>query len=262
MARIFNSIRQRLLKENRLTRYVVYAVGEIFLVMIGILLALQVNNWNTARSERHKEVKYLRSLKHDLQVDLVNLHEMIDLRRKKTNTAISLLSFTLPKDARGILAMDSMVWVVFGWKDYHPRTNTLKELTNTGDLGLIRSDSIKAILLDIEQANAEVVTSVAHMRREYDEYLYDRAALLREQSPFRDIRASYEQLRAVNDTAVTAERTQELTTQSGEFLKDRVVRNGLRLAAGNNSYIRGQYESILSDTQRLITLIDKDLNTP
>jgi len=262
MARIFNSIRQRLLKENRLTRYLVYAVGEILLVMIGILLAVQVNNWNSARIERHKEIKYLRALKHDLQVDLVNLKEMIDLRRKKTNTAIALLTTPPPIDTRGIQALDSMVKVVFGWKDYHPRTNTLKELTNSGDLSLIRSDSIKTILLDIEQANAVVATSVAHMRREYDEYLYDRAALLREQSPFLDVRASYEQLRAVNDTAVTAERTQELATQSEEFLRDRVVRNGLRLAAGNNSYIRGQYERILSDTQRLIALIDNDLNTP
>jgi hypothetical protein len=44
MARIFNSIRQRLLKENRLTRYLVYAVGEILLVVIGILIALNINN--------------------------------------------------------------------------------------------------------------------------------------------------------------------------------------------------------------------------
>ena len=43
MARIFNTIRQRLLKENRLTRYLVYAIGEIMLVVIGILIALQLN---------------------------------------------------------------------------------------------------------------------------------------------------------------------------------------------------------------------------
>ncbi len=49
MARIFHSIRQRLLKENRLTRYMGYAIGEILLVVIGILIALQVNNWNEGR---------------------------------------------------------------------------------------------------------------------------------------------------------------------------------------------------------------------
>ena len=54
MPRIFNTIRQRLLKENRFTRYLVYAIGEIVLVVIGILLALQVNTWNLARQDRQK----------------------------------------------------------------------------------------------------------------------------------------------------------------------------------------------------------------
>jgi len=58
MARIFNSIRQRLLKENRLTRYLVYAVGEILLVVIGILIAVNINDWNADRKQQ-REIKQL-----------------------------------------------------------------------------------------------------------------------------------------------------------------------------------------------------------
>jgi uncharacterized membrane protein YgaE (UPF0421/DUF939 family) len=49
MIQFFRKIRQRLLSENRFTKYLFYAFGEIILVMIGILLALQVNNWNEQR---------------------------------------------------------------------------------------------------------------------------------------------------------------------------------------------------------------------
>ena len=56
MPRIFNSIRQRLLAQNRFTRYFVYAIGEILLVVIGILIALQINNWNENQKLRHRQV--------------------------------------------------------------------------------------------------------------------------------------------------------------------------------------------------------------
>ncbi|MBX2828179.1 MAG: hypothetical protein KTR22_08450 [Flavobacteriaceae bacterium] len=51
MIHFFRRIRQQLLKENKISRYLLYALGEIALVMIGILLALQVNNWNSQRNE-------------------------------------------------------------------------------------------------------------------------------------------------------------------------------------------------------------------
>jgi len=73
MARIFNTTRQRLLKENRLTRYLIYAIGEIVLVVIGILIALQLNNWNAERKERALEVKTLSELLTSFQGDLKDL---------------------------------------------------------------------------------------------------------------------------------------------------------------------------------------------
>ncbi len=52
MIKFFRQIRQQLLSENKTGKYLKYAIGEIILVMIGILLALQVNNWNEIRKER------------------------------------------------------------------------------------------------------------------------------------------------------------------------------------------------------------------
>ena len=52
--KVFRQIRVRMLKENRTTRYLLYAIGEIFLVVIGILIALQVSTWNQERQARNK----------------------------------------------------------------------------------------------------------------------------------------------------------------------------------------------------------------
>ena len=63
MIKFFRQIRQRLLMENKTSKYFKYAIGEIVLVVIGILIALQINNWNEANSEQNKLNTYLNSLK-------------------------------------------------------------------------------------------------------------------------------------------------------------------------------------------------------
>jgi len=71
------------MEQNKTGKYLKYAVGEIILVMIGILLALQVNNWNIARTERIQEIKYLNNIKLDLQKDLASLTYQLEFRKGK-----------------------------------------------------------------------------------------------------------------------------------------------------------------------------------
>lgn len=80
MLRFFNRIRQSLLSENKFTKYVLYAIGEIFLVVIGILIALQVNNWNEDRKESRIINNVLSEIKEDLIQDIAELRRMIDVR--------------------------------------------------------------------------------------------------------------------------------------------------------------------------------------
>ena len=62
MIKFYRNIRQKLLAADKTANYFKYAIGEIILVMIGILLALQVNNWNTNRINRYEEEKALNSI--------------------------------------------------------------------------------------------------------------------------------------------------------------------------------------------------------
>ncbi|MDR5590982.1 DUF6090 family protein [Christiangramia sp. SM2212] len=67
MIKLFRNIRRRLLRENRFTRYLIYAIGEIVLVVIGILIALQINNWNENRKQNFKAAQLNQQLYEELE---------------------------------------------------------------------------------------------------------------------------------------------------------------------------------------------------
>ena len=78
MMKFFRKIRQNLLMENKTGKYLKYAIGEIVLVVIGILIALSINNWNEERKLKSVEIKILQDLMNDIQVNIGNLNEGIN----------------------------------------------------------------------------------------------------------------------------------------------------------------------------------------
>ncbi|MFY9242466.1 MAG: DUF6090 family protein [Polaribacter sp.] len=77
MIKFFRKIRQNLLMENKTSKYFKYAIGEIVLVVIGILIALQINNWNENRQKNNQERMIMINLKEELQQNIKNLDERI-----------------------------------------------------------------------------------------------------------------------------------------------------------------------------------------
>ncbi|MEZ4950978.1 MAG: DUF6090 family protein [Saprospiraceae bacterium] len=75
--KVFNKNRKEQIIEKQFIHYLKYAAGEIVLLVIGILLALQVNNWNEDRVDRIKETEYLNYFKEDLQRQIVPFDELI-----------------------------------------------------------------------------------------------------------------------------------------------------------------------------------------
>lgn len=77
MIKLFRKIRQNLLYENKRSRYLKYAIGEIFLVVIGILIALQINNWNQNRLLKNDEVLLVKQLLQDTKADALFFEERL-----------------------------------------------------------------------------------------------------------------------------------------------------------------------------------------
>lgn len=83
MIKFFRKIRQKLLQEGKTTNYFKYAIGEILLVVIGILIALQINNWNEERKEQNKLLNIYSLIYNDIKNDIQELHRNVAFYNEK-----------------------------------------------------------------------------------------------------------------------------------------------------------------------------------
>lgn len=98
MISIFRKIRQTMLKENKISRYLIYALGEILLVMIGILLALQVNNWNEKRKLTSTLESTLRNISYDLEADTLTAANIIKFYEENQKNSAKILQGKITKE--------------------------------------------------------------------------------------------------------------------------------------------------------------------
>jgi len=143
MIKFFRHIRQRLIADNRFSKYLLYAIGEIILVVIGILIALQINNWNEERKERFTEQKILKQLQKEYTQNLKQLDEKILMRNKMTQASNALLDYIdNPKD----LENDSLLYYLFRLSQDPTFDPIENDIMTTGKLRLITNDSISEML--------------------------------------------------------------------------------------------------------------------
>ncbi len=131
------------MEKNKTGKYLKYAIGEILLVMIGILLALQVNNWNENRKNSSIEKETLSNLKADLKSSLVQLNNKIDQNEYYTSQDSILLDAIqfkkeLPKDSLGQLML-SHIWT----PTFDPELGALNEILSTGKMIVIKNHALR-----------------------------------------------------------------------------------------------------------------------
>lgn len=96
MLNFFRKIRQKLLSQNRVTRYLIYGLGEIFLVTIGILIALQINNANENRKQNELLKSIFSIVKEDLSFDAIEMEEFIKFYEDVRKPIFDTLLLALP----------------------------------------------------------------------------------------------------------------------------------------------------------------------
>lgn len=148
MIKFFRKIRQSLLSENKFSRYLIYAIGEIILVVIGILIALQINNWNEENKGKALEKQMMANLNSEFRNNLNKIKESIILY-EQTEDAIRFLMSKMQASSEELKQynIDSLLANAVDVFDYRPTQNTLTEILSSGNLKLISNDSIKYNLL-------------------------------------------------------------------------------------------------------------------
>lgn len=143
MIKFFRKIRQQLLSENKFSKYLLYAIGEIFLVVVGILIALQINNLNEERKLRDKEQILLNQLKQEFESNLDQLDQKIEMRTIMISSAQRLLKMIDNKD---LLVPDSIGYYL-SFTRMNPTFDPIRNDLTSGDkLSLIQDAQLKALL--------------------------------------------------------------------------------------------------------------------
>ena len=97
MIKFFRHIRQNMINQNRAKKYFLYALGEIFLVVVGILIALQINNWNEKKANEEKIASTLKQIQLDLLNDIQEASTALEFLEKNLDLADAFLKSTQPK---------------------------------------------------------------------------------------------------------------------------------------------------------------------
>ena len=97
MLKFFRRIRQKLIAEGKLKRYIIYAIGEIVLVVVGILIALQVNNWNEFRKSKKKEISIYKEIQSELGETNKDIVEDIEGLEKNIKSVIKVRNILVKK---------------------------------------------------------------------------------------------------------------------------------------------------------------------
>ena len=248
MIKLFRNIRQQLLMENNTSKYLKYAIGEIVLVVIGILIALQVNNWNIERIDRKSELKFLKNIQLDLEKDLSSLSFLINFRKERIKGDSKLIQQINGAPIEDITIVTKNVVNTIMEQRFSPNNNTYVELSSSGNLNLISNNSIKSLLLELEALYKLNNFGIDHEAFDYREYISKPLAK----------HVNLEQLTPVYLNEKTIEE-QGITTESFKTLfESKEYKNGLYIISLTSKDMITLYEDIDNKSKQIIAMIQKE----
>ena len=179
MIKFFRRIRQRLVVENRFSKYLLYAIGEIVLVVIGILIALQINTWNESRKQATTETEFITSLQNDLHQDKAFIQLILEFTEPRIEVYKILNSDlqNLYRDDRS--SLDSIFKIYFkSQRTFYPISGSYESAISGNQITVFR--------------NKELVQKVIKLYNSTYDRLIDNSQILDERWAFLSEKYSYE----------------------------------------------------------------------
>ncbi len=165
MIKFFRKIRQRLLSENKFTKYLIYANGEIVLVVIGILIALQVNNWNEKRKAHTEEITILKEIIKNLKSDKEDFKRNL-MHFRNTNTAAKHLIKALESGAQNHDSLSFHMFSAGVIPRFSPNLSGYKLLESKG-LEIITNDDLRQRITSIYDVTYPWMLIMERERKDY-----------------------------------------------------------------------------------------------
>lgn len=155
---------------NNVNKYILYAIGEIVLVVIGILIALSINNWNETNKVNDTELIYLNALHDEFSNNLKEVERVMELNQRNLKIAHTLLG-KMGTDDPDLTekVFDSLMYrTILAEIQYRPSPGTLIELINSGNLGIISNRELRLKLASWDG----ILTSVLFQEEEHSKPRY------------------------------------------------------------------------------------------
>ena len=146
MIKFFRKIRQQLLSEGKIGKYFKYAIGEIVLVVIGILIALQINNWNEERKQLDIRDAYYLSIIESFEKDLLKINDY-ETYLQDIEDNVSAFRLNVKQSANYKEASRYIDSLNIFTRDFDLDASIWKSMVNSGDIGLL-DENIKSALLE------------------------------------------------------------------------------------------------------------------
>ncbi len=140
--KLFRKVRMDLIDKGQLKKYLLYAIGEILLVMIGISLAFQVDNWNEARIKNNAEISYYKNIRNQIADDKELINDLVAFNKdfiQQFNFASDIVS---SNDRSKLDTLGSIVLNLTQYSDFDRQGNIYETMVNSGEVKLLRNLTI------------------------------------------------------------------------------------------------------------------------
>lgn len=243
-----------MLFENKFNNYLMYGIGEIVLVVIGILIALQVNNLNEQRKENKLEQLYYCKVLEDVDQDISQIYNQINETEDRlvaSNDLLHLLQTEKPLIEQVMSkTLDAISQITY---TFRPNLATYEDLKSSGNLKILRDMEIKKQvvkyysmidgIIDVLDTNADGTVAVFYSKDDYAEIGWQNIDFVKD---------------GIDTTKVNFRQLRPKSSNDESFIK--IMTSDAIFYVGSNSRIKYLYESVLPEMEQMKQLLERKCN--
>ena len=173
MIKFFRRLRQKLLEENRFSKYLLYAFGEIILVVIGILIALQLNNWNEAQKLKETERIILADLKSEFLENIESAEGSIELNLLNSQTCVQINDLIQSDSLQYYQKKLDSCLVQLGYiSSYKPDRGVMDQIINSGKINVLSNPKLRSSITKLNSTIDEAASDSKYASENYTHNLF------------------------------------------------------------------------------------------
>ncbi len=251
MLLILKNLRKKFIQNNKVSHYLLYALGEIVLIVVGILLALGINNWSEENKLRSKEQFYLSGLKEEFETSKAKLEVLIEVNRSNYQNAEKIARYFSSDSVPDESELSELLYKAFSYDViYNPNNSLLDEILNSSGFKTITNSELRRHLTDWESRVQRINSQESALMNERDRVLN----VFRKQGSIRTL---------LNKSGVSQEmglNLQEDTSSNTGLLSFKEFENSLLIfILSSVSTEQSHYMSLLEEINHILKLIEGEL---